>query len=244
MDNPNGRGLLVAAVVAAGFVAVLGVLAAGPVQVGPPRWVPQVTPIARPLPTSSGNPPAGLDQGPGAGAEVFGIIFEILLILGAAAIVAALAGYLVRLWRARRRLLRRRGGRTDVGGGAGVRPGESVPAPVMQRGIARALALLDMPRAPSDAVVQAWLGLEDAAVQAGAERRPSETPAEYAARIIRRFETDRDAADTLLHLYQDVRFGGQSATAAAVADARGCLLRLQASWHDAAPAEGGELRAR
>jgi hypothetical protein len=129
-------------------------------------------------------------------------------------------------------------------------------APVVARGIERALQMLDDVREPSDAIVRAWLGLQEAAEASGAARRASETPGEYTTRIVTRFGTDHDAALTLLSLYQGVRFGGHPVDGATIELARSCLARLRDSWHDAeprvaraAPAAGatgavGEGRAR
>lgn len=232
MSTPNGRGLLIGALVAAGCVVLLGVLVAGPVQVGAPIWTPQrVTPTPIELPGATGPalPQAHTDP---MVERVIGIAVQILFLLAVAGVVAALVVFLVRRFRQRRRLLRRRAATADSGGGVVTIADGALPAPVMRRGIARALQILDEHRAPSDAVVQAWLGLEEAASDAGAGRGASETPAEYTARIVQRFDTDRDAARALLRLYQDVRFGGRAADAASVTAARDCLLRLQASWHE------------
>jgi hypothetical protein len=224
---------MIGAVVAAGVVTVVGVLAAGPVQVEAPRWsLPAVTPTPIVPPRSS---PLGL---PGTGEPnpvvqtVVGIVLQVLFFAAAAAIVAALVAFIVRRIRQRRRLLRRRGSSGEVGGGVATTSDGVVPAPAMRRGIARALEILDERREPSDAVVQAWLGLEQTATDAGAGRGTAETPAEYTARIVQRFATDRAAAHALLRLYQDVRFGGRTADAASVTAARESLLRLQASWHE------------
>jgi hypothetical protein len=229
--NRNGNGALVGAVAAVGLVVVLGVVMAGRLPVGEPRWNPRPvttmksweerTPQSSPLPR----------QAAGVASDALRIILLVVFIVAVALAVAAIVVYLVRRFRDRRRHVRRDvlAAGSDVTAAGGV---TDVSAPAVRRGIARALEILDEHREPSDAVVQAWLGLEDAALLAGAERAASETAAEYAARIIRRFDTDRAAAQTLLRLYQDVRFGGRPADAAAVHTARECLQRLQRSWRD------------
>nr|WP_240977409.1 DUF4129 domain-containing protein [Planctomonas sp. JC2975] len=73
--------------------------------------------------------------------------------------------------------------------------------------------------------------MQEAAADSGVRRRPSETPAEYTARIISRIGADDAAATRLLRLYQGVRFGAHPAMAADVDTARACLLALRASWH-------------
>lgn len=232
MRTHNGRGLLIGVVVAAGCVVVLGAMAAGPVRVGAPLWNPTITrptPITYPGATSQGLPDS--TAGNPVIASVIGLILQIVFFAALAALAAAVVVAIIRRIRQRRRLLRRRAGAGDVGGGTVRAADGDVPAPVVRRGLARALQILDEDPGSRDAVVQAWLGLEEAAADSGAGRTPAETPAEYTARIIQRFETDRSAAQELLRLYQDVRFGARTADGARIAAARTCLMRLQASWH-------------
>ncbi|WP_029145095.1 DUF4129 domain-containing protein [Microbacterium luticocti] len=235
MIGQRGRRLLVAGVAAAGALAVLGVLTAGPLPAGPPRWRdagPAVWPTMPPQPESSSTlPPVSVP--PAAGA-VLRTITAVLFALAVLALLTVVALLVVRLIRNRRRRVRRAAAVASGTGAAAVLDAQAI-APAVRRGIARALAELDDARDANDAIVQAWLWLEDAARQAGAPRTPSETPAEYAVRIVRRFEANRAAADILLRLYQDVRFGGRTADAATVRTARECLEHLERSWH--APAE-------
>lgn len=239
MRYRNGRVGLITAVVVAGAAVVVGSVLAGPVETGPPRWVP--APIAS-MPTmpaqDSGDGGLPLtDHGGDLVGRIFVAILEIVAVAVAVLIVALIVRLVLRRISDRRRRVRRDHAAQSGGASAVLDADAVVAAPVMQRGIARALALLNEPRAPGDAVVQAWLGLEDAAMAAGARREDAETAAEYAARIVQRFDTDRDAAQRLLRLYHDVRFGSREVDAQAVVEARECLLRLQASWHgEPAPA--------
>ena len=234
MSTPNGRGLLIGSVVGVGVLIVLGVLTAGPVQVEGPRWSPPAvtpTPIELPGASPGSRLPQTVEADPLL-TRIIGIVLAVLAAIAIAALITAVVVYIVRRIRERRRLLRRGSVNGEVGGGIVSSSDGAVPAPVMRRGIARALQILDEQREPSDAVVEAWLGLEETAADAGAGRDPAETPAEYTARIVQRFDTDNTAAQALLRLYQDVRFGGRAADAASVAAARDCLLRLQSSWHE------------
>ncbi|GIT80353.1 hypothetical protein LLS1_20220 [Leifsonia sp. LS1] len=106
---------------------------------------------------------------------------------------------------------------------------EPRPEPV-RRGLDRALAELDAPRDPRDAIERAWLGLEEGASDSGVRRLPAETPAEFVARVVARVAADATAARSLLGVYQRVRFGTRPATDADVADARAALESLRASW--------------
>jgi hypothetical protein len=67
---------------------------------------------------------------------------------------------------------------------------------------------------PSDAVVAAWLRLEEAAAESGMPRLDHETPTEFTGALLVRYEVDTEAASTLRRLYQRARFGvpGQVST--------------------------------
>lgn len=60
---------------------------------------------------------------------------------------------------------------------------------------------------PDDAVVAAWLTLEEAAEAEGAGRLPHETPTEFTVTLLGRYTTDEPALDELRALYQRARFG-------------------------------------
>jgi hypothetical protein len=233
----GGSGLIVAVVILAVGV-VVGVLLAGPIFIEQPRWTGQLAP---PPPPTRTPLPAETPGRPDQSMHWVQLVQNALYALLAVAVLLLLLRALMRM---RLRWGARRSDRVTVMADVvvGSSDGGIIEAPVVRRGIARALAALDEQRDPSDAVVQAWLGFEDAAVAAGAARRPSETPTEYAVRIISRFDADRAAAEQLVHVYEDVRFGGRRADAAAVATARRCLLALQASWNDAAGATAGSAR--
>jgi hypothetical protein len=111
---------------------------------------------------------------------------------------------------------------------------EPEPEPeVLLGGIALALQALDEPREPGDAVVRAWLGLEQMAEESGIVRYASETPTEFTSRILRGAFADDAALRTLLRLYLRSRFGDHPVTAADVSEVRGALQQLLASWRAA-----------
>lgn len=229
MGHPRSRGLVVAVVILA-VGAVVGVLLAGPIFIEKPRWsgepaAPRITRTPEPVQTPGGRPDDTMN--------LVQLIQNALIVLGTLALLILLLRALMRI-RVRLEGRRMTGVPTLHDAALPAPDGGIIHAPVVRRGIARALAALDEQRDPSNAVVQAWLGFEDAAVAAGAARRPSETPTEYAVRIIARFDADRQAAEELVHVYEDVRFSGRPADAAAVSTARRCLLALQQSWNDAA----------
>jgi hypothetical protein len=107
--------------------------------------------------------------------------------------------------------------------------------PVIRSGLEEALLSLEQDAEPDDAVVRAWLGLQQKAEQSGVARRPAETPTEFTSRILNRvFPSARggnDAIATLLRLYLRTRFGDRPVTAADVALVRDALRELVRTWH-------------
>jgi hypothetical protein len=65
-------------------------------------------------------------------------------------------------------------------------------------------ALADGP--VDDVIVACWVRLEDAAAAAGSGRRPSETSAELAVRVLTSFHAPSDAVERLLELYRAARY--------------------------------------
>jgi len=215
-------------------VAVASVWAAGPTRWGPSRWriAPPQAPALTPRPQPSASARIVL---PESAPSVLQKTLTMIAIVAVCVVLLAIAYLLLRRIRIRRRVRRDAVvGRLDVAEAVGPEP-EPVPqaAPVV-RGLERALRILDEDRTADDAIVQAWLGLEEASVASGAGRRPAETPSEYAARVISRFDADREAVTVLLGLYQGVRFGERHADAATLQTARESLRRLTASWHEEA----------
>jgi hypothetical protein len=121
----------------------------------------------------------------------------------------------------------------DVG-----QPVEPEPdVPVIRSGLEEALLELQREVEPGDAVVRAWLGLQQTAEQSGVARGRSETPTEFTSRILGRvFANDsagRDAIATLLRLYLRTRFGDHPVTAEDVALVRRALQELVRTWDTA-----------
>jgi hypothetical protein len=103
-------------------------------------------------------------------------------------------------------------------------------AKIVLSGLASALQILNSGRSSSDAVVQAWQGLEDAAAAAGLKRRAAETASEFTVRILFRSRRSAEPIAVLLSLYQRVRFGHHSPTEAEIAAARSSLATLLDLW--------------
>lgn len=227
--RPDRRAALVPAVLAVLAVGTLVVLAAatgspwgvtdrfgvfgdGPV-LDPPTRLP-----APSHPAPSQAPPPLQDSGVG---DLVGPLLWAALVLA----VLAVAFW---IWR----VLPRRPARTtaaSVAGGLGAVAG-GPDAPAVQEGVRTAQQLLDTVTDPTDAVLAAWVALEDAAARSGVPRRPADTPTELTSRVLAATEADADAVTTLLGLYHRARFSADGVGPAAVLEARRCLAALAASW--------------
>jgi hypothetical protein len=102
--------------------------------------------------------------------------------------------------------------------------------PALRTGIELALQVLDEQRDPTDAIVRAWLGLQEAAEESGIVRQPAETPTEFTSRIVNRASADDRAVRTLLRLYLRTRFGDHPVTSDDVTVARVALQELVRTW--------------
>lgn len=168
-----------------------------------------------------------------AGAAIAQTLGMILLVLVGAALIALLiliVRALIRAWR--NRPLGRRDA-ADVASEFGeidAAPDSDAAAPVIQRGILGALQSIDDRADPSDAIVAAWVGLEETAADAGVRRDASETPGEFALRIITLRSGVADEAARLLVLYERVRFGAHIASERDRESAKQALRRIEGVW--------------
>jgi hypothetical protein len=187
-----------------------------PTPTARPRWLP-------PVPHQAGGLPPAVE------AALLGVL--------AAGVLLLLVLVVRRLWRRRWRWARPAVSSALVGDGVAGAPVTHPDAPVVRRGIARALDLLAEDREPGDAVVQAWLGLEQAAEDSGVPRARAETPTEFTARLLGRVPADRAAVRTLLDLYSRARFAARGGSPADAGRARAALEVLARSWRDGGPRE-------
>ncbi|BDZ48015.1 hypothetical protein GCM10025867_02560 [Frondihabitans sucicola] len=235
------------AVLIGGALAVLiavGAAVGGSLRFSGPRWFPGITTTPRPIVQSNSPQPVASQTPPPAPTahDYPNLTWLVLLIAGLA--LAAVLFFVVR-WLIRRRRDRVEGVAAPLEGLPVLLdlpddPSVETSLPYLRRGLRRALAALDGDRSPADAIIEAWLGLQEAAEDAGFQRADSETPTEFTSRILRRVEVDPVALSTLRRLYLAVRFGDARATSADVAAARGALEILQAHWESAEPsADGG-----
>jgi hypothetical protein len=130
-------------------------------------------------------------------------------------------------------LLRRRAHTMNIARlGADSRTPSEADARIVQSGLAAAIDILtaEGERDPGNAVVKAWQGLQDAAASGGLHRRPAETATEFTARILYRSRGSTAPIAVLLALYQRVRFGEHTPTAAEIATAQHSLAVLVDLW--------------
>ncbi|ARC58066.1 hypothetical protein AS850_13365 [Frondihabitans sp. 762G35] len=235
------RRTLPVALVGSGALVVLIAVAAAfssPLTFSGPRFlfpgssavVPSPTSAAQPPPSApSTRTPAPADSG--ATPNLTWILFVLLALVLGVIVFAA-----VRWYRARRRdavegVVAPLDGLGAVAPDA--EPTVETSAPYLRRGLLRAIDVLDGDRPPTDAIVAAWLGLQEAAEDAGWTRQISETPTEFTTRILRLVDVDRAPLDTLRRLYLAVRFGDATATDDDVRAARRALETLSTQWSTA-----------
>ncbi|TDE97494.1 DUF4129 domain-containing protein [Occultella glacieicola] len=234
-----GRTAVVAAIC---LFAVLAATAVGPWEITE-RWqvgdlgtgeAPTVPASEQPTPDETPTLPEFLEDLPVPDLSWLGLVAGLVV---AVIIIALLMRYLAYL----RRPLEDEPdaqGRLVGGDVADVDP----DLPVLEQGVSAALAHLDQIREPRDAIVAAWLALEDAAAGSGVVRQPAQTPTEFTAGVLDRTEADPRATATLLGLYHRARFSSATVTAEDVATAATCLADLARSWTALRAAVATEVR--
>jgi len=212
---------------AASLALVIAVGLQAPATSVGPRWQPTQRPLELleipPLPFGFGLPLAGEEQANGWPTW----LTWALAVIVALAILFAFARVIRHLIR---HLMRRAPLVNVVGTAADSGAPSDADAKIVMSGLASALQILDSGRSPSDAVVQAWQGLEDAAAEAGLKRRPAETASEFTVRILYRSRGSTEPITLLLSLYQRVRFGHHAPTTDEIAAARSALAILLDLW--------------
>jgi hypothetical protein len=196
------------------------------------RWFPNLHGSYAPPPHGIPRPPtttleSGNHRLQHSSATVPGWIVAIAIVLVAIGLLALLW----RWWRGRRLPSAPERAGASVQTTQQVVAAEPEPQPEkLLTGIELALEVLDEEREPADAIVRAWLGLQETAEESGIVRRASETPTEFTSRILSGAFADDRALRTLLRLYLRTRFGDHAVTAADVAEVRDALRQLVSSW--------------
>ncbi|MFI9486291.1 DUF4129 domain-containing protein [Promicromonospora sp. NPDC052451] len=104
-----------------------------------------------------------------------------------------------------------------------------VDIPEIQDAVTRALAHLQGHTRPRDAVVAAWVALEEAAERAGTHRDPAQTTTEFAGTVLAATPAPPAAVTRLRTLYQRARFTDRPVDRAAVDQAREALADIARS---------------
>lgn len=220
-----------------GVVLVLGLV----IVAIRPSW--QFDPIALDLPQRSAPPMRTMpvpDQSgvatstptavppPGRGADLSWLLWVGLGLLIAAAAVVVVA-IVARLLALRRMEADRPDEEIDV---VDINP----HLPTLQQGAARAEERLLAVGNPTDAIIAAWLALEEAAEATGVRRQPAQTPTEFTADVLGRTGVASEPVQTLLDLYLHARFAAVASSPADLERARDCIRALAASWQEFAGA--------
>lgn len=79
---------------------------------------------------------------------------------------------------------------------------------------------------PRNAIVAAWVQLEDFAIGHGLPRDPADTPAEFVARALAAYDLDSRAIQRLADLYREARFSTHELSERHRDEARDCLHQL------------------
>ena len=214
-----------------GVIVAIAAATAGTVHFTGPRWVPHWHSAARaPAPQHGRGPQPSKEPGVSTGRGPDLHLGEVVLWVVVAAGVLALAYLGWRLIAGRSsRATARRPDAAALSASAAVSEAEP-EAPVLRRGVEQALRLLNEEGTPGDAVMLAWLGLEQSAEDSGIVRKPAETATEFTSRIMKRVFADDRAIAALLALYLRARFADYEVTAADVTRAREALEGLVRSW--------------
>ncbi len=144
------------------------------------------------------------------------------LIFGVALLVLAR----LRLVRRRRHLSRRIGPRTSLGAGDEMLSDEDEP------GLTEAIDEVTRTigeGSPRNAIVAAWVRLEQAVEGEWFPHRPEETPSELVERVLASYALDDDAIRRLAALYREARFSTHPVTEDHRLEAAECLRRLLAT---------------
>lgn len=225
---------------ASALLAVLVAAAAGiagTTRFSGPRWVPHLS-IRPHQPTRSAPRSAAPAEraSPAPRGATHLSLGSVLWVLAGLAVLGA--SFLLWRWWSNRASRRATG--VHAAPVSAARPAPAAPEPEQEpehekllSGIELAIQVLEEPREPTDAIVRAWLGLEETAAASGVVRRPSETPSELASRILRSVVADDRAIRTLLRLYLQTRFGDHPVTGDDVSAVREALRALVGSWHAA-----------
>ena len=102
-------------------------------------------------------------------------------------------------------------------------PGQRLTPQQVVDAVDQALQRLDQAATSSDAVIQAWLALEEVAGRHGVRRRSPQTPTEFTAELLDRSDVPAPSTAELRQLYWQARFSELVTTETDRQQARHCL---------------------
>ncbi|MDN5767689.1 MAG: DUF4129 domain-containing protein [Humibacillus sp.] len=187
-------GVFVAAALLVASLAAPLVIVSRPVDTDAATRAP--APVLPTLPSTTTTTPTS--TGPPVGTSGLSAVFGVLL----AALGVAVAVLIISLIVAAIRSAFRRPSLTRHAEATFAAP--PVPDDLLS-GSRKRLELLEAGE-PRNAIVAAWLDLEQAAGETGLPRRPAETSTEYTARVIGTWEVDQSRLGDLGGLYREARF--------------------------------------
>lgn len=229
--RPRGRASAAIALVTGLFLIVMVSAALqGTLTFTPPRVLdlPAITPPAvTATPQASRLPDDQQDST--MATTVIGSVLLALVAIIVAVLLVLLVRWLRALW-ADRPLNAQDGAPVDLRGAGEAEKAAPPDERVVRRGIGEAARTIGARADVNEAIVAAWLALEETAEDAGAARAPSETPAEFTVRILRARPGIETSTQHLLDLYHRVRFGGHVADEADREAAVQSLRSIAEGW--------------
>jgi hypothetical protein len=233
-----GRGALTLSLVAicGFFVVVMSAIALqGTPQItgeAPRLDSESITETTRPAPSSS-PPPEMTPPEDNLILTIIGVVLAIIITAVVAVMIffglRMLVRYLRELWRDRP-LAVRTAADVDTRAASAAPIVAEPDTETIRRGITAAMQTLQVHVDPGDSIIAAWVGLEETAADAGAGRAANETPSEFTVRIVGRGTGIAAEINTLLGLYESVRFGGRHADEDDRATASRCLAAIEGGW--------------
>ncbi|WP_166847607.1 DUF4129 domain-containing protein [Isoptericola sp. BMS4] len=112
-------------------------------------------------------------------------------------------------------------------------PTPTIPTTELADAVQLALAHVDAATTPHDAVVAAWVALEDAAATHGTTRDPADTPTEFTTHLLAGTPAPRTHVATLRTLYAEARFTDHPVPPTHVDRARDALRHIARALDDA-----------
>ena len=205
------------------LLAVLSATGESAVEVGQ-GWVPGFDQAEEAPPSLFRDPGDDFQTPPVLRAVLAGVMLLIML----ATLVLILLGLLAIVLGARFERRRRRKKARAIGiVGEAAEHGDVFRIDLMRRAAGGALEWLQARSGdPGDAVVLAWLMLEQAAADSGLVRQPHQTPTEFTSAVLAQLRVDAGALDRLRRLYQRARFSGHQVTEDDVQAAQDALHRV------------------